>query len=95
MTTSPGHENGVTVELTPDEAIVLFELLSRWSGENEAGETPSPACFESTAEGAVLNALLCLLEAQLVAPFKRDYNRVLIEARERLAGGWSYPTLRG
>ena len=95
MTTSSDHEDGATVELTPDEAIVLFDLLSRWSGKNETGETPSPACFESTAEGAVLNALLCLLEAQLVAPFKRDYNRFLMEARQRLADGWSYPTLRG
>ncbi|WP_066593824.1 hypothetical protein [Sphingomonas pruni] len=90
-------ENGVeaTLRLTPDEAIVLFDLLTRWSAETGAGDTPASSCFESTAEGAVLNGLLCDLEKQLVAPFTADYARIVEAARGRLASQWDYPTLRG
>ena len=95
MSTSPEPADGATVELTPDQAIVLFELLSRWSGKDEAGETPTASCFVSPAEGAVLNALLCELEKQLSEPFGGDYEEVLEAARRRLAIGWSYLTLRG
>jgi len=95
MEISPGVEDAASVDLTPDEAIVLFELLSRWSETAKPVETPAPSCFESTAEVAVLNRLLCQLEAQLVAPFKGDYSRLLMEARERLASDWSHSTLRG
>jgi hypothetical protein len=91
----PDPEDAATVRLTPDEAVVLFELLSRWSDEEGAGHTPGPSCFESTAEAAVLNSLLCELERQLVAPFKAEYPRVLEAARDRLAGSWSRATLRG
>lgn len=95
MTISTEHEDEAVVRFTPDEAIVLFDLLTRWSDETGAGETPASACFESTAEGAVLNGLLCDLEKQLVAPFKADYAQILGAARNRLVSNWDYPTLRG
>jgi hypothetical protein len=95
VTISSEHDDGATVRFTPDQAIVLFELLSRWSDDKGEAETPSPGCFENSAEGAVLNGLLCALEKQLVAPFREDWGHILSEARARLASCWNYPTLRG
>jgi len=82
------------INLDCDEAVVLFELLSRWSN-SKPPETPDSACFESTAEGAVLNTVLYSLERQLVAPFKPDYDLILRRARKALALQWDYPTLSG
>ena len=80
--------------LSPEAAIVLFELLSRWSIKSNA-PTPDASCFESTAEGAVLVGLLADLEVQLSAPFCADYPQTLKVARDRLKDDWSYHTLRG
>jgi hypothetical protein len=82
------------IQLTPEESIVLVELLSRWCEDNNAS-TPEAACFESTAEGAVLHRLLADLKKQLVAPFKAGYDNLLDRARNRLKETWDYPTLRG
>ncbi|WP_342242376.1 hypothetical protein [Ensifer sp. OTU672] len=73
---------------------MLFELLSRWSEEN-AVPTPDASCFESTAECAVLLAVLADLQKQLVAPFREDYAEAVKAARRRLAPSWDYPDLRG
>ncbi|EJT06811.1 hypothetical protein [Rhizobium sp. CCGE 510] len=86
--------NGAEIRLDPDEALVLFELLSRWSEDNNA-PTPDASCFETTAECAVLHRLLAELEKQLVAPFQTDYRDAVDIARSRLASAWEYPTLRG
>ena len=94
MSSSPDLDDGTTIRLTPDEAVVLFDLLSRWSDERGKGETPSHACFQSTAEGAVLNNLLADLERQLAVAFETDYDRTVEEARSRLAHQWDYPPLR-
>ncbi|WP_244425826.1 hypothetical protein [Rhizobium etli] len=58
--------DGVQMQLSPEEALVLFGLLSRWCEEGSA-PTPEASCFESTAEGAVLHGLLADLETQLAA----------------------------
>ncbi|NSY68867.1 hypothetical protein G6L35_08325 [Agrobacterium tumefaciens] len=81
------------IHLAPDEALVLFELLSRWCKESSA-PTPSASCFESPAECAVLHGLLAGLEKQLVAPFRADDLDLVKEARRRLQSSWDYPALR-
>ena len=68
------------IDLSADEAIVLFDLLSDWE---ESGAT---ARLSDPAELAALSSVLCQLERQLVAPFKADYARRLEEARARLRG---------
>lgn len=93
MTDAPDLED-VAVRLNSDEAIVLFELLSRWSNA-KGGATPSSECFESTAECAVLNSILAELERQLVAPFESNYEDTVRDARTRLAPEWDYSTLSG
>ncbi|SCB39596.1 hypothetical protein [Rhizobium multihospitium] len=82
------------IRLDAKEAVVLFELLSRWS-DPKATHTPDKLCFESPAECAVLNGLLGDLEKQLAAPFKPEYRQILADARSFLAGRWNDPTLRG
>jgi hypothetical protein len=90
----PPATNTAQIKLNPEEALVLFDLLSRWSEEGSA-PTPEASCFESTAEGVVLLRLLAALESQLVAPFRADYRDLVNEARNRLKDSWDHPTLRG
>ena len=85
--------NSAQIRLSPEEALVLFELLSRWCNDTGA-PTPDVSCFESTAELGVLHGLLADLETQLSAPFRADYPPVLKEARDRLKDRWDGHTLR-
>lgn len=94
MTDSRSEADEAIVRLTSDEAVILFELLSRWFSPKE-GPTPPAECFESTAECAALSTVLGALESQLAAPFDTHYGAILDDARERLASRWDYPTLSG
>jgi len=67
----------VRIELTADEALVLFEFLSRY-------ENSEALAIEHQAERRALQNLLALLERQLVEPFRADYADLLQRARERL-----------
>lgn len=95
MTNTPSpHEDNADIHLGSNEAIVLFELLARWSDQKTV-HSPDSLCFESTAECAALLELLAMLEKQLTAPFKRDYDSILKHARGQLAPRWNHPTLNG
>jgi hypothetical protein len=69
----------VSVILSSDEALVLFELLHRWE---DAGwyENADLLPGERTALWAVSGRL----ETILVEPFKDDYRKLVDQARERL-----------
>jgi hypothetical protein len=67
----------VRLELTRDEAVVLFEFLSRYSDSGAL-------TIEDQAEQRALWNLLCLLERQLVEPLRSEYGELLRQARERL-----------
>jgi hypothetical protein len=82
MSIEPSPEE-VQITLQPDEALVLFELLSRWTTGKEAVR-PAPEMFVSTAEPIALDCLLGRLEKILVAPFRSDYYLLLTGARDRL-----------
>ena len=69
-------EQSVTVTLTGDEALVLFDWLARTS---EAGE---PVPFVDQAEQRVLWDLECTLESVLVQPFADHYAALLDAARD-------------
>jgi hypothetical protein len=64
----------VPISLTPAEALVLFEWLSRWQ-ESEAFSIAHPS------EERVLWDLTVQLERQLVEPFQTDYIAKLDDAR--------------
>jgi len=69
------HEQ-VTIELRNDEALVLFELLTRWSETSER-----VVHLEHQVEQRVLWDILAGLERYLVEPFMADYADQLAQAR--------------
>lgn len=74
MSRAPDIKTPVAIELTGDEALVLFEWIKRFN----AGDARD---FEDQAEERVLWDIEAVLEKALVAPFERDYDRRLAEAR--------------
>lgn len=74
---SPSSAKTVRIELTSDEALVLFEFLRRFS-DSEVIAT------EDQAEQRVLWNLCCVLEKVLMEPFSESYPELVAEARNRL-----------
>ena len=70
-------EKHLQISLTNDEALVLFELLSRFSDSDKL-------TIEHQSEERALWNLNCLLEKELVEPFKSNYDELLQAARENL-----------
>jgi hypothetical protein len=77
---------GAIIRLTRDEAVVLFELLSRWESDEEK-DYPPDNCFEAAGETSALLQILAQLESQLAEPFRSDYGEILKAARQRLSHG--------
>jgi hypothetical protein len=67
----------VQISLTADEALVLFEFLSRFEESNEL-------TIVDQAEERALSNLLGPVQKQLVSPFQHDYLEQLQRARNRL-----------
>jgi hypothetical protein len=71
-----GHRDGVTLNLSAHEALVLFDWLARTSA---AGK---PVPFADQAEQRVLWDLECMLESGLAQPLADDYATLLNTARD-------------
>ncbi len=69
--------DAVAVQLTPDEALILFDWLGRF---NESGD----GTFRDQAEQRVLWDIQAALESSLVAPLDPQYDRLLAAARDRV-----------
>lgn len=69
----------VEVRLSQSEALVLFDLLSRFS-------EPGRLAVDDRAEERVLWNVCCSLEKDLVEPLRPDYADVLRRARDQLRG---------
>jgi hypothetical protein len=67
----------VRLELTGDEALVLFEFLARFDDDGTLA-------VQDQAEVRALWNLHCLLQKQLVEIFHPEYNALLAAARDRL-----------
>ncbi|WP_205679059.1 hypothetical protein [Aquisphaera insulae] len=67
----------VRLQLTHDEALVLFEFLTRFQDEDSL-------VIRNQAEQRALWNLQALLETSLVDPFKPDYEALVVAARDRL-----------
>jgi hypothetical protein len=83
-------EEGAILCLDRAEALVLFDLLARWTalgGVQPAHPVPA-ACFESPSEPGVLLQLLAQLEKRLVEPFGPDSRQLIDQAREQVAERW-------
>ncbi|MET4683726.1 hypothetical protein [Brevundimonas faecalis] len=79
-----GRSGKRVLELDRDQALVLFELLSRWI-DDAPQPTPSADCFQSPAELVVLKQVDERLKVLLNAPFRPDYPETLAAARDRLS----------
>ncbi|CUI06286.1 hypothetical protein IV454_07710 [Massilia antarctica] len=67
----------VTLTLTLDESIVLFEFLQRFSHSDQL-------TIEDQAEARALWNLCCLFEKTSFIPFENTYHESLQAARDRL-----------
>ena len=67
----------VTLELTSDAALVLYDWLTRF---NQREETT----FADQAEERVLFDLEAMLEKLLVAPLQSDYAALVAQARSHV-----------
>jgi hypothetical protein len=70
-------DDKLTLQLTPDEALVLYEFLARYS-DSDSLETVDQA------EQRALWNLHGILERQMVEIFDPDYRKLVAGARERL-----------
>lgn len=70
-------EDKIQVNLNKEEAIVLFEFLSRFSSSDKL-EINDPA------ETTVLWNVVANLERILVEPFSWEYSKILELAREKI-----------
>jgi hypothetical protein len=67
----------VQITITANEAIVLFEILQRFSNTDKL-------VIEDQAEERALWNLCCVFEKNLLASFDKEYTGLLQEARDRL-----------
>jgi hypothetical protein len=67
----------VKLELTSDEALVLYDWLTRFNQRDNAD-------FADQAEERVLFDLEAMLEQVLVAPLQSDYTELLAQARSKV-----------
>ncbi|MBI3560325.1 MAG: hypothetical protein HY080_01215 [Gammaproteobacteria bacterium] len=72
------EQDSITVTLSKDEALILFDWISRLN------ETDHPEVFADNAEKLVLFNLEALLEKMLVEPFDANYAQIVADARERI-----------
>ena len=67
----------IQINLNKDEAIVLFEFLSRFSNKDKLE-------IADQSEARVLWNILYDLEKNLVEPFSEKYTEILEESREKI-----------
>lgn len=70
-------ENQVIIPLKLDEAIVLFELLQRYSNSDVLS-------IEDQAEQRALWNLCCVFEKHVHIPFEGNFKEIVAAARNRL-----------
>ena len=71
----------VQLEISKEEAIVLFEYLARVHDNDSLSTT-----FESQAEQIVLWNLQAAFEKILTEPFEKDYKKIVRHSRNSLIG---------
>ncbi len=71
------RQQSLTLTLTHDEALVLYDFLQRFS-------TSGSTTLEDQAEERALWNLCCLLEREMIEPFSDSYSKSLEVARDNL-----------
>jgi hypothetical protein len=75
--------SGMHIELTNDEALVLFEFLARFQQTDRLE-------FAHVSEFLVLSKVSAAVEEALVEPLMPDYSSLLQDERQRVAAGCDY-----
>lgn len=69
--------DNVKIELTKDEALVLFDFLGRFN------QTDHSDIFEHQAEKIVLWNVEAVLESTLAEPFMLNYDEIIKQSRDK------------
>jgi hypothetical protein len=77
-----------TVSLSNDEALVISDLLSRFERTNVLS-------LVHAAELLALSQIAAQLDKALLEPFDANYDQLVQQARERLAGRFEGPAPGG
>ena len=72
------NKKSINIDLTKDEAIVLFEFIGRFN------EIENNSNFEDQSEQRVLWNIECILEKKLSEPFRKDYSNIVKLARKNV-----------
>jgi hypothetical protein len=80
----------VTLQLSGDEALVLFEWIHRMEDKDQLKRTA-----EHGGEVVALWRLSGILESELSEPFDKDYKDLVAQARDRLIRGFDFDPLTG
>lgn len=75
----------VTITLSHDEALVLFEFFSRFCEEDD------DFTLRHTAEYLAFMRVAAQLDKAIVEPFRPEYAELLQAARDRIAVGYEGP----
>jgi hypothetical protein len=78
---NPVSEN-ITIHLSPDEALVLFEFFSRFCDDEDDFR------LRHTAEYLAFMRISAQLDKALREPFLPEYTDLLRAARDRMAAGY-------
>ncbi len=73
--------NKITLKISEDEALVLFEFFSRYEDKNRL-------FFVHPAEYITLMKISAQIDKSTSAMFRKDYEKLLYNARERVAEGF-------
>ena len=81
--------NKIKIEISEDDAIVLFEFFERFSEKEEM-------YFVHPAEYLSLMKISAQIDKSITAMFKKDYGKILKNAREIIAEGFEsdFPKIR-
>ena len=72
----------VSIQLSHDEALVLFEFFSRFCDDD------GDFTLRHNAEFIAFMRISAQLDKALVEPFRPEYEQLLSAARDRLAAGY-------
>ena len=71
----------IAIAISHDEALVLFELFSRFEENNQL-------TLEHNSEYVALSRIAAQIDRSLVEPFSPDYPLLLHQAKSRVAAGY-------
>jgi len=72
------NNQDLNIKLSKDEALILFDFLSRFSEKEIEG------VFQDQSEQKVLWIIEGQLEKVLVEPFMPDYSEIILKARDKI-----------